>query len=76
MGGVIHAGLKCAVHMGEDGGTAAELHALAEIVATFCAEIATAAHNTCFDSNSLSNREISDAGTDSGNNAGRFMSKN
>jgi hypothetical protein len=76
VGWMVHPLLECAVSMRKDGGTAAETHALAQVVSILLAEIAIPAIDTCLDGDTLTWNNVFNAWSDCGDDASCFMSEN
>lgn len=71
--GVVHTVLEGTVEMGEGFGTAAEPHALAEVVATLFAVVAVVAHDAGLDGYSLTDHNVFDARAYGGDDSTCFV---
>lgn len=72
---MVHPLLESTVEVGEGLCTRAEAHAFAEVIPSFSAVFAIIAHHTALDSDTLADTEVSDTGTNGGDDAGRLMAK-
>lgn len=61
--------------MGEDRGTAAETHLLAQVVATLLAVVTVPTHYSRLDSHPLTQGKVCYARPDGGDDTGRFMAE-
>ena len=75
MGWVIHLCLQSAINMRVDGGAATELHALAEIISSLIAKVASTTVNASLDSYAVTDIKVFDSGSDCCDNTSSFVTE-